>query len=79
MAVRTLRGWRPCAQGTAKGDIFQIAERLLVSTNLNVCEIAEKCGYSEQSYFMKLFKNKTGMTALEYKRMKLKKSNNTAL
>ena len=56
-----------------------LAERLLVSTNLNVCEIAEKCGYSEQSYFMKLFKNKTGMTALEYKRMKLKKSNNTAL
>ena len=49
-----------------------LAERLLVSTNLNVCEIAEKCGYSEQSYFMKLFKNKTGMTALEYKRMKLK-------
>ncbi|MBR5683753.1 MAG: substrate-binding domain-containing protein [Ruminococcus sp.] len=49
-----------------------LAERLLVSTNLNVCEVAEKCGYTEQSYFMKLFKNKTGMTALEYKRKKLK-------
>lgn len=48
-----------------------LAERLLVSTNLNVCEVAEKCGYSEQSYFMKLFKNKTGMTALEFKRKKL--------
>ncbi len=48
-----------------------LAERLLVSTNLNVCEVAEKCGYTEQSYFMKLFKNKTGMTALEYKRKKI--------
>lgn len=50
-----------------------LAERLLVSTNLNVCEVAEKCGYTEQSYFMKLFKNKTGMTALEYKRKILNK------
>lgn len=51
-----------------------LAERLLVSTNLNVCEVAEKCGYTEQSYFMKLFKNKTGMTALEYKHKMLKKN-----
>ncbi|WP_295075567.1 substrate-binding domain-containing protein [Ruminococcus sp.] len=48
-----------------------LAERLLVSTNLPVSEIAERCGYSEPSYFMKLFRNKKNMTALEYKRKML--------
>ena len=48
-----------------------LAERLLVNTNLPVSEIAERCGYSEPSYFMKLFRNRKKMTALEYKRKML--------
>lgn len=47
---------------------LSLAERLLADSNLTVGEISEKCGYSEQSYFMKLFKRKKGMTALEYRR-----------
>lgn len=47
---------------------ISLAERLLKNTHLSVSEIAEKCGYTDVSYFMKLFKKKNGMTALEYKK-----------
>ncbi len=47
---------------------ISLAERLLQNTHLSVSEIAEKCGYTDVSYFMKLFKKKNGMTALEYKK-----------
>lgn len=45
-----------------------LAERLLAGTALNVSEIAEKCGYPDASHFMKLFRKKTGRTAMEYRR-----------
>ena len=45
-----------------------LAERLLVSTALNVSEIAERCGYPDASHFMKLFRKKKGMTASEYRK-----------
>ncbi len=47
---------------------ISLAERLLKNTHMSVSEIAEKCGYTDVSYFMKLFKKKNGQTALEFKR-----------
>ena len=43
-----------------------LAERMLINTSLNVNEIAERCGYSDASYFMKQFRRKNGCTAREY-------------
>lgn len=47
---------------------ISLAERLLSNTALNVSEIAQRCGYSDPLHFMKLFKRKTGKTALEYRK-----------
>jgi len=47
---------------------ISLAERLLKQTHLSVSEVAEKCGYTDVSYFMKLFKKKNGKTAMAYKK-----------
>ena len=52
---------------------LSLAERLLVNSNLTVGEISERCGYSEASYFMKLFRRRKGMTALEFRRKRPQK------
>ena len=44
------------------------AKELLVSTELSVYEISEKCGYDSPTHFMKQFKSETGMTALQYRK-----------
>ena len=44
------------------------AADLLAETGLPVGEIASRTGFSQQSYFGKRFKQKTGMTPLEYRR-----------
>lgn len=43
------------------------SKKLLRETNLKVYEIAEKLGYSNPHYFSKLFKERVGMTPLEYR------------
>jgi len=35
---------------------------------LTVSEIAARCGYTDISYFMKVFHRQTGKTALEYRK-----------
>ena len=40
---------------------------LLVETRLTAGEIADQLGYDDRLYFYRLFKKKTGMTALEYR------------
>ena len=47
---------------------ISLAKRLLTETNLNVSVISERCGYENISHFMKLFRSKTGRTALEYRK-----------
>lgn len=42
---------------------------LLTSTNLSVSSIAEKCGYENDSYFMRQFKKYKSCTPSEYRRM----------
>ena len=41
---------------------------LLTSTELSVKEIAERCGYQYDIYFMRQFKKRVGMTALKYRK-----------
>lgn len=42
---------------------------LLTSTNLSVSAIAEKCGYENDSYFMRQFRKYKNCTPSEYRRM----------
>ena len=44
------------------------ALQLLSQTDLRVQEIAERCGYNNENHFMRQFKEKNGMTALQYRR-----------
>ena len=45
----------------------EMAKRLLTETALPLSEIAARCGYSTESYFMKQFKSVTGMTPTAYR------------
>jgi AraC-like DNA-binding protein len=47
-------------------------KRLLIHTNLTVSEISDKLSFDDQSYFTKYFKNKTGITPLQYRKESLK-------
>lgn len=53
-------------------DVIQsritMAKKLLSNTNLNIDEIAAKCGYQNSSHFMKQFKQMTGLTASQYRK-----------
>lgn len=45
------------------------AQNLLKDTSLSVTFIAEQCGYDSDSYFMRQFKQQTGCTPTEYRRL----------
>ncbi len=45
------------------------AKRLLVSTGKRICDIAAECGYSDESYFGRIFLREEGVTPSEYRRM----------
>ncbi len=45
-----------------------LAKNLLHQSDLSINEVAEKCGYSNFTHFMKIFKKKTGITATEYRK-----------
>ena len=53
------------------------AQHLLTDTNQSVSEVARACGIGDISYFLKLFKRHTGMTALAYRRLQVLKNVNT--
>ncbi len=44
------------------------AKELILYTDMRIQEIAELCGYNNDSHFMRQFKKKTGMTAAEYRK-----------
>ena len=46
------------------------AQKLLVDTDIPVCRIPERCGVEATSHFMRMFKARTGMTMLQYRRAK---------
>jgi YesN/AraC family two-component response regulator len=43
------------------------AASMLITTNLPISGIAEACGFEDQSWFSKIFKNKTGLTPGKYR------------
>lgn len=45
---------------------YNEAKRLLMSRDLSVSEISEVCGYSDEKYLYKVFKQKHGMTPKEF-------------
>jgi AraC-like DNA-binding protein len=47
-----------------------LAKELLKTTALTIEDIAVKCGYSDISYFTKVFKKTEGVTPIEYKQQK---------
>ena len=49
------------------------AKYLLKSTELKKYEISEKLGFADHEYFTKVFKKVTGLTPIEFKRMKKNK------
>ncbi len=56
---------------TVKDDIISArikrAMQLLTNTDMRIQEIAEQCGYNNESHFMRQFKEKCGMTAIQYR------------
>jgi len=44
------------------------ARELLTTTNLSVTEIAAKCGYDSYTYFSRYFKEKCGISPLQYRK-----------
>jgi len=49
---------------------IEAAKKLLINSELSISEISFKVGYSNQSYFAKLFKNITGRTPMQFKEQK---------
>ncbi|HIZ75828.1 MAG TPA: helix-turn-helix domain-containing protein [Candidatus Mediterraneibacter stercoravium] len=45
------------------------AEHLLVSTDLPISSIISEIGFSNRSYFYRLFEDNYGLTPLEYRRL----------
>lgn len=52
---------------------IKVAEEALSHTNLNLSEIAVCCGYNYESYFIKIFTEKYGVSPSEYRKMRHKK------
>ncbi|HAG12487.1 MAG TPA: transcriptional regulator [Ruminococcus sp.] len=46
------------------------AKQLLEFSDLRIQEIAQQCGYHNESHFMRQFKNKVGMTARQFRQSK---------
>jgi len=64
--LRSLTGQN--AQQHIHEKLIEKAKEYLTATNLSVSEIAYKLGFEHSQSFNKLFKNKTNLSPLEYKR-----------
>lgn len=53
-----------------------IAKKMLLLHNMNINEISNQLGFDDSHYFSRLFKKKTGLSPLQYRKSKTKKSNN---
>ena len=53
-----------------------MAKELLCETNMSVTEISEACGFSSISYFSRTFKSETGVSPLQYKKLKYYRTEN---
>lgn len=48
---------------------IQISKELLLTTNMNIQDIAEKVGYSDVSYFSQIFKKALGLSPVKYRQI----------
>jgi YesN/AraC family two-component response regulator len=55
-----------------RGQRLEESLRLLATTEKTVLQIAVDCGFSDAHYFIRCFKQKTGITPLEYRRQNRK-------
>ena len=46
---------------------LEMAKNYLITTSLSVTDIAEKIGFASYTYFIKLFREKTGQSPLQYR------------
>ena len=46
---------------------IEAAKDLLLSSDYSMQEVAERCGFADQSYFSNVFKKKTGLSPRKYK------------
>ena len=46
----------------------QLVKRLLSDSSLPVCDIPERLGFASPNHLMRLFKARTGMTMLQWRR-----------
>ena len=51
---------------------LSMAKKLLTTTNAPISDIATKVGFSDYNYFIRLFKAKTGITPLVFRKTQLK-------
>lgn len=56
------------AQDFIQSKIISAAQHLLDSTQMSINEIAEELGFAYPNHFIRMFKNKTGQTPLQYRR-----------
>ncbi len=70
--TEVLRCFHKTLQTTPYSYVMEVrlskAADLLAQTGLSVGEIASRTGFNQQSYFGRRFKEKTGMTPLEYRK-----------
>lgn len=48
-----------------------IAKKMLLLKNMNISEISNQLGFEDSNYFSKLFKKKTGISPLQYRKSKI--------
>lgn len=58
---------------------LQLAETLLKDTETSVSSIAEKIGFPDYNYFIRLFKSKMGITPLQYRKSVIKNGDGNAV
>lgn len=51
-----------------KNFLIEYAEKLLLETNISIGEIAEQCGYRNTENFIRIFKQKKGITPSKYRK-----------
>ena len=47
---------------------LDLAKKLLSDTDIPVCDIPERCGFASPNHLMRLFRRRTGMTMLQWRR-----------
>ncbi|MDR0570195.1 MAG: AraC family transcriptional regulator [Clostridiales Family XIII bacterium] len=67
-------GMSPCS--FIKKAIITEAKRLIANTNLSMSEIAQSLGFTDGSYFSRLFKTEIGMSPLKFKQSCMKRPKN---